>query len=78
MKSLVDKFGVDTLHLFLKEIGLYDGNYKALTNPEVFALRWVPSLDEARNRILTAKQTGNPSMGAERTAKNEDIQVRFS
>jgi len=58
MKSLLDKFGTEKLNLFLKEINLYDGNYKALTNPETFALRRASSLDEARDRILAARQEG--------------------
>jgi len=58
MKALIDKFSTDKLNLFLKEINLYDGNYKALTNPEIFALRRTPSLDEARDRILAARQEG--------------------
>jgi hypothetical protein len=65
MKSLIDKFGADKLNFFLKEIGLYDGNYKSLTNPETFALRRAPSLDEARNRILAARQTRSSSVGTE-------------
>ena len=60
IKSLIDKFGSDKLSLFLKEINLYDGNYKALTNPETFALRRAASLDEARDRILTARCQGRP------------------
>ncbi len=70
-KALIDKFGKDNLNLFLKEIDLYDGNYKALTNPETFALRRTPSLDEARDRILAAKQTRRSHLGAERTQENE-------
>jgi hypothetical protein len=58
IKELVDKYGQDTLSLFLQEINLYDGNYKALTNPEACALRRSPSLDEARDRILAARQAG--------------------
>jgi len=58
IKALVDKYGADTLSLFLQEFNLYGGNYKALTNPEAFALRRAPSLDEARDRILAARQAG--------------------
>ena len=65
MKSLIDKFGAGKLNFFLKEIGLYDGNYKTLTNPEAFALRRSPSLDEARDRILAARCQGRPSMVSE-------------
>jgi len=62
INSLVDKYGPETLSLFLQEFNLYDGNYKALTNPEAFALRRASSLDEARNRILAARQTGRSYM----------------
>ena len=65
MKALVDKFSADKLKLFLKEIDLYDGNFKALTNPEAFALRRTASLDAARDRILAARQTRSTSMGTE-------------
>jgi hypothetical protein len=58
IKDLVDKYGSDTLSLFLQEFNLYGGNYKALTNPEAFALRRAPSLDEARDRVLAARQAG--------------------
>ncbi|MDR0301448.1 MAG: phosphoribosyltransferase [Treponema sp.] len=58
IKTLVDKYGTDTLSSFLKEFNLYDGNYKALTNPEAFALRRAASLDEAGDRILAARQAG--------------------
>jgi hypothetical protein len=62
IKSLVDKYGSDTLSLFLQEFNLYGGNYKALTNPEAFALRRSSSLDEARDRILAARQAGRSHM----------------
>jgi len=70
IKTLVDKYGSDTLTSFLKEIKLYDGNYKALTNPEAFALRRAPSLDAARDRIFAARQAGRSSMVSERTRKD--------
>jgi len=53
-----------TRSLFLNEIKLYDGNYKALTNPEASALRCAPSLDEAGDRIFAARQAGRTYMGA--------------
>jgi len=62
IKSLVDKYGTETLSLFLQEFNLYDGNYKALTNPEAFALRRAASLDEARDRILAARRQGRSQM----------------
>jgi hypothetical protein len=58
IKALVDKYGPDTLSIFLQEINLYGGNYKALTNPEAFALRRAPSLDETRDRIIAARRQG--------------------
>jgi len=63
MKSLIDKFGADRLSFFLKEIELYDGNFKTLTNPETFALRRAPSLDTARDRIFAARQARSSSVG---------------
>jgi len=62
LKNLVDRYGVNKLESFLKEIDLYDGNYKALTEPEARALRRAPSLDEARNRIFAARQEGRASL----------------
>jgi hypothetical protein len=71
INALVDKYGQDTLSLFLKEVKLYDGNFKALTNPEALALGRSPSLDEARNRILAARQAGRSSMGAKSPRQDE-------
>jgi hypothetical protein len=71
IKVLVDKYGSDTLSLFLQEINLYGGNYKALTNPEAFALRRAPSLDEARDRILAARQAGRSHSGAKTSRQDE-------
>ena len=58
LKNLVDRYGADKLESFLKEINLYDGNCKALTEPEARALRRAPSLDEARDRIFEARSQG--------------------
>jgi hypothetical protein len=55
---LLDKYGEDTLNWFLEDIGLYDGNYKHLTQPEAFALGKAASLDEVRDRIIEARQEG--------------------
>jgi len=55
LKRLVDRHGLDSVSLFLKEIGLYGGNCKALTNPEAYFLGKTPSLNEARDRILKAR-----------------------
>jgi len=71
IKALVDKYGQDALSLFLKEVRLYDGNYKALTNPEASALRRAPSLDEARDRIFAARQEGRTYMGAKSPRQDE-------
>jgi hypothetical protein len=58
LKNLIDKYGPETLSLFLQEVNLYDGNIKALTEPEARALRRASSLDEARDRILAARRQG--------------------
>ena len=75
LKDIIDKYGEDKLYSFFKEIDLYGGNYKALTEPEARALRRAPSLDSARNRILAARQTGMPSMGAENPQKPETPKI---
>jgi hypothetical protein len=62
--------------LFLKEIDLYGGNYKALTNPEAYFLGNAPSLDEARDRILKARQEGRPSLGPKRDQENKETKVK--
>ena len=71
INALVDKYGQDTLSLFLKEVKLYDGNFKALTNPEAAALRRAPSLDEARDRILAARCQGRSYMGPKSPRQDE-------
>jgi len=76
LKKLVDRHGIDSVSLFLKEISLYGGNYKALTNPEAYFLGNAPSLNEARDRILKARQEGRPSLGPERTQENKDIKIK--
>jgi proteasome lid subunit RPN8/RPN11 len=53
--DLERKFGIDSLVDFCTEVGLYGGNYKALTEPEAFFLARSPSLDAARNRIIVAR-----------------------
>jgi len=75
LKNLIDKYGEDKLNSFLKEIDLYAGNYKALTEPEARALRRMPSLDEARNRILAARQAGRSQMGTESPQEGEDPKI---
>ena len=65
MKSLIDKHGQNNLESFLKEIDLYEGNYKSLTNPEAFALRRAPSLDFARDKIIAARCHRMSQMGTE-------------
>jgi hypothetical protein len=71
LNPLIDKYGGDALSFFLREVNLYDGNCKALTNPESFALRRAPSLDEARNRILAARQEGRAHMVPGSNQENE-------
>jgi len=62
LKNLVDRYGTNKLESFLKEIDLYDGNFKALTEPEARALRRASSLDSARDRIFAARQEGRSYM----------------
>ena len=62
LKNLVDRYGANKLESFLKEVDLYDGSCKALTEPEARALRRAPSLDAARDRILAAKRQGRSPM----------------
>ena len=64
LKSLVDRYGPGKLQFFLKEIDLYGGNYKALTEPEARAIRRAPSLDTARDRVLATRQEGRARMGS--------------
>ena len=71
LQSLIDKYSPDTLSSFLKEVKLYDGNFKALTEPEARSLRRAPSLDEARDRILAARRQGNTRMGAKSPQEDE-------
>jgi hypothetical protein len=59
LKTLLDRHGSKNLQSFLKEINLYDGNYKNLTDPEAYTLCRVPSLDAARDRILAERREGN-------------------
>ena len=72
LKSLIDKYGDNTLSSFLKGVNLYEGNYNALTEPEARALRRAPSLDQARNRIFAARQERGTRMGEESTFGNKD------
>lgn len=65
LKNLLDKYGSDSLSLFCKEINLYEGNYKAFTEPEARSIRRAASLDQARNRIFAARQKGRARMGSE-------------
>jgi hypothetical protein len=71
LQPLVDKYGGDTLSFFLQEVNLYGGNYKDLTNPEAFALRRAPSLDEARDRILAARCQRGAHLVSGSNQKNE-------
>ena len=47
------------LNDFLKESGMYGGNYEALTESEARALIHIKTIDEAGNRRDSARQTGN-------------------
>ena len=71
LNDLIDRYGENKLQLFLKEIDLYDGNFKALTEPEARALRRAPSLDEARDRISAARCQGRPSVVSEGIQKTQ-------
>jgi hypothetical protein len=57
--ELERKYGVELLRQFLHEENLYGGNYKALTDSEARTLLGAPSLDEARDRIIEARQERN-------------------
>ena len=57
--KLERQYGVESLQIFLKEVGLYGGNYEALTASEARQLLEAGTLDEARNRILEARQKRN-------------------
>jgi hypothetical protein len=79
MLELERKYGVESLKSFLQEVGLYGGNYNALTEPEAYALLRATSLDEARDRILDARQAGNarvfPENGSQDSGRNEYEEV---
>jgi len=57
--KLERQYGIEALQAFLKEVGLYGGNHEALTASEARQLIEAGTLDEARNRILEARQKGN-------------------
>ena len=71
LKDLLDRDGIDKLQSFCKEIELYDGNFKALTEPEARAFRRASSLDEARDRILAARQAGRTHLVSESHQKTQ-------
>ena len=56
--ELERRYGVDSLRKFLREAGLYGGNYEALTKSEARAILDAGTLDEAGNRIIAARQPG--------------------
>jgi general stress protein YciG len=58
LKRLLDRFGERGLYSFLKETNIYDGNCKALAEPEAAALGRASSLDEAGDRIAEAGRRG--------------------
>ena len=72
LKTLLDKHGINNVSLFLKENNIYGGNYKALTNPEAFALRRARSIDEAREKVAAAKNVELRQMGGEGDQKNKE------
>ncbi|MCL2147099.1 MAG: hypothetical protein FWH52_04755 [Synergistaceae bacterium] len=51
-------YDMTLLNDFLKESGIYGGNYEALTESEAKALLHSQGLDEARNRRAKARQAG--------------------
>jgi predicted amidophosphoribosyltransferase len=63
--KLERQFGIEALQTFLKEVGLYGGNHEALTASEARQLVEAGTLDEARNRILEARQEGNGGIRGE-------------
>jgi hypothetical protein len=75
-KMLLDKFGKEKLQSFLKEIGLYEGNYQCLTGPETAALRRTPSLDQARDRVLAARCRGRARNSEETVCRCEAPQLK--
>jgi len=54
---------VEIINTILKDIDLYEGNIKTLTEPEARTLRRASTLDFARNRIFEARQDGLSSLG---------------
>jgi hypothetical protein len=83
--DLEKKFSIESLQIFLKEFDLYGGEYQALTEPEAYALlRWSPTLDEARDRILEARQGRGTAVlsrsiqGHTTSPRVKDIRLSFS
>jgi hypothetical protein len=50
---------MSSLNDFLKESGIYGGNYEAFTESEGKAFVHIKTIDEARNRRTSARQAGN-------------------
>ena len=75
--ELHERFGVESLNKFLKEMNLYGGNYEALTESEGRAILSAKTLDTARNRILAARQERKPQAldGFLRSARSETIDI---
>ncbi|GHV40014.1 hypothetical protein FACS1894187_20520 [Synergistales bacterium] len=57
--ELERRFGVKLLRDFLKEVGLYGGEHRALTESEAKTLLGAGTLNRARNRIAKAKIKGS-------------------
>jgi hypothetical protein len=72
---LLDKYGGDTLNLFLEDMKLYEGNYKHLTQPEAYALGKASSLDDVRDRIIEARQEGRARILSEAVRERDAAQI---
>jgi hypothetical protein len=55
---LYDKFGVESTHELLHNTGIAAGNIDNLAEAEARGLLGAKSVDDARNRILAARQKG--------------------
>jgi hypothetical protein len=69
--ALVTKFGVESLQNFLKEMGLYGGEYQALTESEGRTLLRAETINAARDRIVAARQKRNDRIRQESFQRRE-------
>ena len=74
VKSTDGAYDMTLLNDFLKESGIYGGNYEALTESEGRALIHSKGLDEARNRRAKARQTGSWQT-SERVVSETDSEI---